>query len=200
MGEQCREHMREPFPIQAHRQLTGHQTTMHNFNILGREGQDLTRLIKEAIFIRVNNPTLKRDRSSNLVIFGIGSCLAPLILKQPFHKGMCSIALSNYINHSTLGCSQTWWSQLMLTKACRCSIKCSVTREIILYKGPILMLMCPTLANCCLVPKRKNSWCRFLILLYYIKFTIFFFFKEHTSYFKTSFHALLSTSSGLRTT
>ena len=107
MGEQCREHMREPFPIQAHRQLTGHQTTMHNFNILGREGQDLTRLIKEAIFIRVNNPTLKRNRSSNLVIFGIGSCLAPLILKQPFHKGMCSIALSNYINHSTLGCSKT---------------------------------------------------------------------------------------------
>ena len=34
---------------------------MHNFNILGRECQDLTRLIEEAIFIRVNNPTLNRN-------------------------------------------------------------------------------------------------------------------------------------------
>ena len=42
--------MREPPPIQVHRQLTGHHTTMHNFNTLGREGQDHTRLIKEAIF------------------------------------------------------------------------------------------------------------------------------------------------------
>ena len=61
LGEWCKEHMREPSPIQVHRQLTGHHTTMHNFNILGREGQDLTRLIKEAIFIRVNNPTLNRN-------------------------------------------------------------------------------------------------------------------------------------------
>ena len=48
-------------PIQVHRQLTGHHTTMHNFSILGREGQDLTRLIKEAIFIGVNNPMLNRN-------------------------------------------------------------------------------------------------------------------------------------------
>ena len=59
-GEQCREHMREPCPIQVHRQLTEHHTTMLIFNILGREDQDLTRLIKEAIFIRVNNPTINR--------------------------------------------------------------------------------------------------------------------------------------------
>ena len=63
LGEQCREHMREPSPIQAHKERTGHLTTntMQNFNILFREGQDLTRLIKEAIFIRVNNPTLNKN-------------------------------------------------------------------------------------------------------------------------------------------
>ena len=61
LGEQCKENLREPSSIQVHRQLTGHQTTLHNFNILGREGQDLTRLIKEAIFIRVNNPTLNKN-------------------------------------------------------------------------------------------------------------------------------------------
>ena len=38
LGEQCKEHLREPSPIQVHKQLTGHQTTLHNFNILGREG------------------------------------------------------------------------------------------------------------------------------------------------------------------
>ena len=35
----------------------GHQTTQDNFSIIGREGQDFTGLIKESIFIRVNNPT-----------------------------------------------------------------------------------------------------------------------------------------------
>ena len=133
-GEGCREYMREPSPIQVHRQLTGHQNSMHNFNILGREGQDLTRLIKEPIFIRVNDPTLNRNIGKfQLSLFGIGSCLAPLILKQPFHKGMCSIALSNYIY------SQTWWNQMMLMKACLCSVKCSVIKEIIPYKRKYLL-------------------------------------------------------------
>ena len=61
LEKQCKEYPRELSPIQVHRQLTGHQTTPHNFNILGREGQDLTRLIKEAIFIRISNPTLNKN-------------------------------------------------------------------------------------------------------------------------------------------
>ena len=42
-------------------QLTGHQLSPDNFNIIGREGQDLTSLIKESIYIRVNNPMLNRN-------------------------------------------------------------------------------------------------------------------------------------------
>ena len=61
LGEWCKEQLREPSPIQVHSQLTRDQTTLHNFNILGKEGQNLTRLIKEAIFIRVNNPTLNKN-------------------------------------------------------------------------------------------------------------------------------------------
>ena len=61
LGEWCKEHLWESSPIQVHRLLTGHNTTMHNFNILGREGQDLTRLNKEAIFIRVNNTMPNRN-------------------------------------------------------------------------------------------------------------------------------------------
>ena len=39
-------------------QSTGHQLNQDNFNIIGREAQDLTRLIKESIYVRVNNHTL----------------------------------------------------------------------------------------------------------------------------------------------
>ena len=52
---------KRPSPIQAHIQSSGHQLSQDNFNIIGREGQDLTRLIKESIYIRVNNPTLNRN-------------------------------------------------------------------------------------------------------------------------------------------
>ena len=50
-----------PSPIQVHSQPTGHQLSKDNFNIIGREGQDIKRLIKESVFIRVNNPTLNRN-------------------------------------------------------------------------------------------------------------------------------------------
>ena len=59
LGERYQEHLQGPSPIQEHIQLVGHQTTQYNFSIIGREGQDFTRMIKESIFIRVNNPTLK---------------------------------------------------------------------------------------------------------------------------------------------
>ena len=61
LGEKYKDYLREPSPIQVHSQLTGHQLSPDNFNIIGREGQDLTRLIKESIYIRVNNPTLNRN-------------------------------------------------------------------------------------------------------------------------------------------
>ena len=61
LGECYKEPMREPSSIQVHSQLTGHKLSPDNFNILGREGQDLTRLIKEYIYIRVNNPIPNRN-------------------------------------------------------------------------------------------------------------------------------------------
>ena len=61
LGECYKEHLKEPFPIHAHSQHTGHQLNPDQFNIIGREDQDLSRLIKESIYIRVNNPTLNRN-------------------------------------------------------------------------------------------------------------------------------------------
>ena len=34
---------------------------MENFKIIGREGHGISRTTKEAIYIRVNNPTLNRN-------------------------------------------------------------------------------------------------------------------------------------------
>ena len=60
-GECYREHLKEPSPIHAHSLHTGHQLSPDQFNIIGREDQDLSRLIKESAYIRVNNPTLNRN-------------------------------------------------------------------------------------------------------------------------------------------
>ena len=42
-------------------QQTGHNLSLDNLNIIGREDQGLARTKKEAIYIRVNNPTLNRN-------------------------------------------------------------------------------------------------------------------------------------------
>ena len=57
-GERHKEHLKDPSPIHHHSNLTGHPTNQNNFQIIGREGHNLARNIKESIFIRVNNPTL----------------------------------------------------------------------------------------------------------------------------------------------
>ena len=61
LGVRYWEHLRGPSPIQVHNQLMGYHTTQDNFSIICREGQNFTRLIKESIFIRVNNPNLNRN-------------------------------------------------------------------------------------------------------------------------------------------
>ena len=60
-GEWFREHLKAPSPIYDHYNTTGHSTTIENFSIVGREDQKLIRAIKEAIYTRVNNPSLNRN-------------------------------------------------------------------------------------------------------------------------------------------
>ena len=60
-GERFKEHQKAPSPIYDHSNITGHQVTIDNFNIVGREDQNLSRVIKEALYIRVNNPSLNRN-------------------------------------------------------------------------------------------------------------------------------------------
>ena len=60
-GERFKEHLKAPSPIHNHSNITGHTTTLENFSVVGREEQNLSSLIKESMFIRVNNPSLNRN-------------------------------------------------------------------------------------------------------------------------------------------
>ena len=53
--------LKMPSPIYDHYNITGHETNIENFSIVGREDQNLIRAIKEAIYIRVNSPSLNRN-------------------------------------------------------------------------------------------------------------------------------------------
>ena len=59
-GEIYKEHLKAPSPIHDHCNTSGHNIILNNFSIVGREEHNLSRLIKESMFIRVNNPSLKK--------------------------------------------------------------------------------------------------------------------------------------------
>ena len=60
-GERYKEHLKPPSAIHHHSNQTGHTTNHNNFQIIGREGHNLARNIKESIYIRVNSPTLNNN-------------------------------------------------------------------------------------------------------------------------------------------
>ena len=60
-GDRFKEHLKAPSPIYDHSNTTGHTTNINNFSIVGREEQNLSRLIKESMFISVNNPSLNKN-------------------------------------------------------------------------------------------------------------------------------------------
>ena len=60
-GERYKEHLKAPSAIHHHSTLTGQTTNHNNFQIIGREGHNLARNIKESIYIRVNNPSLNNN-------------------------------------------------------------------------------------------------------------------------------------------
>ena len=60
-GERYKEHLKAPSPIHDHSNTSGHSITLNNCSIVDREEQNLSRLIKESMFIRVNNPSLNEN-------------------------------------------------------------------------------------------------------------------------------------------
>ena len=60
-AERFKEHLKPPSQIYDHFDTSGHTVTVDNFSIVGREDQNVIRTIKEALYIRVNNPCLNRN-------------------------------------------------------------------------------------------------------------------------------------------
>ena len=60
-GERYKEHLKAPSAIHHHSSQIDPLTNHNNFQIIGREGHNLARNIKESIYIRVNNPTLNNN-------------------------------------------------------------------------------------------------------------------------------------------
>ena len=60
-GEMFKEHLEAPSPIYEHQNNSSHKTSIENFHIIGREGNNMARTINKALYIRVNNPTLNRN-------------------------------------------------------------------------------------------------------------------------------------------
>ena len=76
-AERFKEYQKSPSPIHDHCNISGHKADINNFSIIGREDQNLTRAIKEALFIRVNDPSLNRN---------IGKYHLPHIWDEVLHK------------------------------------------------------------------------------------------------------------------
>ena len=77
LAERFKEHQKSPSPFHDHCNISGHKADINNFSIIGREDQSLTRAIKEALFIRVNDPSLNRN---------IGKYHLPHIWDEVLHK------------------------------------------------------------------------------------------------------------------
>ena len=77
IAERFKEHQKAPSPIHDHCNISGHKADINNCSIIGREDQNLTRVIKEALFIRVNDPSLNRN---------IGKYYLPHIWDEVLHK------------------------------------------------------------------------------------------------------------------
>ena len=60
-GERFKEHQKAPSPIYDHYNITPHNIKLENFSIVGKEDQNLKRAIKEAMYIRANDPSLHRN-------------------------------------------------------------------------------------------------------------------------------------------
>ena len=65
----------DPSPIFDHYDTTGHKVSLDNFSIVGRGEQNLMRTIIEALYIRVNNPSLNRNIGIyHLLTYGMRFC------------------------------------------------------------------------------------------------------------------------------
>ena len=61
LGDRVKEHLRAPSPIHQYSSTTGDPISPECFTIVHRETQGVTRYIKEAMFIRINDSSYNRN-------------------------------------------------------------------------------------------------------------------------------------------
>ena len=91
-----KEYLKDPSPIHHHSNLTGNPTNHNNFQIIGREGQDLARNAKESIFIRVNNPTL----NNKIGKFNLPHMWDRVLLNMPGLNLKRHVQTNGYVNNN----------------------------------------------------------------------------------------------------
>ena len=72
-GQRLKEDFSVPFPLYNHANTTGYHTRVDNISNVGREPLNIARTINEAMYIRVNDPSLSRTLASSIVPYiGLG--------------------------------------------------------------------------------------------------------------------------------
>ena len=61
LGDRYKEHLKAPSPIHLHTSPMGHPVSSECFSIVDRESQGMARNSKEAMYFRVNDPSLNRN-------------------------------------------------------------------------------------------------------------------------------------------
>ena len=75
LGDRVKEHLKAPSPIHLHSTTTGHPLDPNQFNIIHKEVQGQSRTIKEAMFIRVQDPpSIATLANTNCHTFGTNFC------------------------------------------------------------------------------------------------------------------------------
>ena len=98
LGKGSRNISRVPATIYEHTNTAGHQDRVDNFSVVGRVVHKITRTIKEAIYIRGNDPSFSRNIGKfQCPIYGKRSCSIPLtsISGGPFHNPSCQLHMAN---------------------------------------------------------------------------------------------------------
>ena len=70
-GERYKEYLKASSLHTWLQKTTGHQTTMDNFSIVGKEGHGFTRTIKESMYINDNDHTLNKKKTLVSIAFPI---------------------------------------------------------------------------------------------------------------------------------
>ena len=66
-GDRYKKHLKAPSPIPLHTSSTGHPVSPECFSVVDREAQGMARNIKEAMYIRVKDPSLNKNLATSCI-------------------------------------------------------------------------------------------------------------------------------------